>query len=99
MPGFHLKKEIENFIKIPKEQNFYDLITYLYNNFLSWKIATEIPGYKIPTTRNLVEQLNILVNEEKIEIKCSEKYLKQKKYLKMLIKNKNEMKEIYLKSK
>jgi len=98
-PGFQLKNEIRNFVKNKKDKNLYTLTIYLYNNFLSWKIATKTPGYKIPTSKNIVEQINQIVDEGKLLLNCIAKYKTTKGHLKKSIRNKNEMKEIYLKSK
>ena len=99
MPGYHLKNEIEKFAKKEKEQNFYSLITYLYNNFLSWKLATKTPGYQVPTTKNTVEQINNIIDEGKLIVNCNKEYLTSKKHLKKSLSSKNQMKEIYLKFK
>lgn len=98
-PGFQLKNEIETFMKDKKKENFYILTSYLYNNFLSWKIATKIPGYKVPTTGNIVENINNLLKEGKLDLLCDDKYKTKKGHLSKSIKSKAKMKNIYLKFK
>lgn len=98
-PGFQLKNKIETFMKDKKKENFYSLTSYLYNNFLSWKIATKTPGYKVPTTGNIAENINNLVKEGKLNLLCDDKYKTKKGNLIKSIKRKAKMKEIYLKFK
>jgi three-Cys-motif partner protein len=97
--GYELKNSIQKILKGQNELNFYNLVDSLYNDFLSWKDATKIPGYKVPTTGNIIENINNLLKEGKLDLLCDDKYKTGKGHLSKSIKSKAKMKYIYLKLK
>lgn len=97
--GYELKNSIQKILECQNKFNFYNLVNSLYNDFLSWKDATKIPGYKVPTTGNIVENINNLLKEGKLDLLCDDKYKTEKGHLSKSIKSKAKMKNIYLKFK
>ena len=49
-----------------------DILSYNWDNFLSWKKAVTGPGYEIPTIENIVEKLNLLRERRRVEFEDCE---------------------------
>ncbi len=74
--GEYLADEIVQFLKekLSNDVSLFEIISYLFNKFLSWKSAITDVNYKVPTIRNIISCLNDLRNNNNIIVSCGEDF-------------------------
>jgi three-Cys-motif partner protein len=57
-----------------RELTLREIMEDLWNNFLSWRLAVDGPGYQIPTIKSIIDTLNGLRGKRRVEFKNSKDF-------------------------